>query len=114
MADPRRGGTETERIAVGYGLVVELALKRGAPKPLTGLWTCEVDDHWAVALNGGDEDAKWGGFTIPRFHCAVTFNGFPAGLFHAFGGTIAAGRAANEATFCAALRRALAREETAP
>ena len=107
MADQRRGGTETERIAVGYGLVVELALKRGAPKPLTGLWTCEVDDHWAVALNGGDEDAPWCGFTIPRFYCAVTFNGFPAGLFHAFGGMLAAGRAANEAAFCEALRRAL-------
>ena len=112
MADQRRGGTETERIAVVYGLVVDLAFSRGAPTPLTGLWTCEVDDHWAVALNGGDEDAKWGGFTIPRFHCAVTFNGFPAGLFHAFGGTIAAGRAANEATFCAALRRALDQPST--
>ena len=113
MVNPRRGDEETERIALGYGLVVELALKCGAPKPLTVLWTCEVDDHWAVALNGGDEDAKWCSFTIPRFHCAVTFNGFPAGLFHAFGGQIAAGRAANETTFCAALRRALAREETA-
>ena len=41
-------------------------------------------------------------------------NGWPAGLFHAFGGMIAAGRAANEATFCEALRQALGTEETAP
>lgn len=108
MADPRRGGDDTECIALAYGLVVDLTLKCGAPRPLTGLWTCDLDDHWAVALNGGDADAEWCGFKIPRFHCAVTFNGFPAGLFHAFGGQIAAGRAANERTFCEALRRALA------
>ena len=29
MPDPQRENTQTERIAVGYGLVVDLALKRG-------------------------------------------------------------------------------------
>lgn len=99
----------TERLALAYCLVVELALKCGVPTPLIGLWTCELDDHWAVALNGGTADAEWCGFTLPRFHCAVTFHGFPAGLFNAFGGQIAAGRVANEETFCEALRMALAR-----
>ena len=70
-------------------------------------WERQVDERWHVCVNGhGDPKASTGGTMIPGFTCAVTYNGFPAGLFSPFGGWIADGEAANETTFIDALRRA--------
>lgn len=99
---------ETHVMAIAYGLVIELAIALGVPQPLGGLWTCDVDGRWEVALNGGDEPVDWCGFSVPRFMCAVAFNGWPAGLFGPFGGTLAAGRVANEESLCEALRTKIA------
>ena len=51
------------------------------------------------------------GVVIPPFHFAVWFHGWLAGLFDpARGGAFAAGSAANEEEFKAALRAAMAKE----
>lgn len=46
---------------------------------------------WKIALNGKDFQAK------------IEFNGWPAGIIDPHGGIIAAGEAANEDTFIAAI-----------
>lgn len=46
---------------------------------------------------------------VPAFHCYVEFNGWPAGLLSPYDGTFAAGEAANEETFIAALEQATER-----
>jgi hypothetical protein len=98
-------------IAVAMGLVAELGAALGVSKinELSGVWAHAVDAHWTIALNGHKEPKEHQAMSIPPFYCAVWFNGWPAGLFNAFGGTIAAGSAANERTFCAALKRAIKR-----
>ena len=55
-----------------------------------GLWEFEVGP-WKLQVNGRRE--KIG--DVPPYHAFVEFNGWPAGLIHPYGGTIAAGEAAN-------------------
>jgi hypothetical protein len=81
-----------------------------------GCWEYEIDKHWWVAVNGHTEpvkalsptDVKYDrpGTDVPPFTAYVEFNGWPAGLIDPTGGVLAAGAAANEATFieaCAAV-----------
>jgi len=91
------------------GLIADLGAALGVSRinELPGVWTHEVDDHWTIALNGHKEPKEHESLSIPPFHCTVWYNGWLAGLFNAFGGTIAAGSVANEDTFCEALRRAI-------
>jgi hypothetical protein len=72
---------------------------------LPGCWEHQVDSQWWFALNGKTTPTKCSkGITVPPFHFYVEFNGWPAGIFHITGsGEFAAGTAANEDTFIAAV-----------
>lgn len=79
---------------------------------LPGAWECKIDDAWYVACNGHDEaisvsppDAM--AIDVPPYHFAVWYNGWLAGLFHPYGGEFAAGTAANEEAFTAAVRQSI-------
>lgn len=110
----------TEQIATAFALVADLGYAHGArdigKRP--GCWEHQVDNHWFVALNPhGHPTAKVGGIKpinpeyevmVPPFSVYIEFNGYPAGIIDAHGGIIAHGAAANEQTFCDAVRRAIA------
>lgn len=73
-----------------------------------GCWEYAIDERWWVAWNGHGEHRKNSrGVDVPPYTCAVHYNGWPAGLVNPYGGVIAAGDAANEDTFIAAIESAL-------
>ena len=94
--------------------LLSFAERRGGQhiNSLPGCWIERVDEHWVIGANGHSipEEASPNdcmAVTVPPFHFAVWFNGFPAGLLDpAMGGVFAAGSAANPDEFEAALRRA--------
>lgn len=90
-------------IAEAFVAIIRLAEKLGVKsiKDLPGLWELAIDEHWKIRVNGHKEEID----AIPPFHCAVEFNGWPAGLFSPQGGVIAAGDCANERTFIEACER---------
>jgi hypothetical protein len=74
---------------------------------LPGCWEHRIDDHWWIAVNGHPAVQKSStGKSVPPFSAYVEFCGWPAGIVNPYGGLIAAGDAANEDTFIAALRAA--------
>ena len=93
-------------VSVVMDLLAQLGIQDGVA-PLRGPYVRQIDEHWRVCLNPDEAPYHWGGFTIPRFHCAIEFNGWPAGLLNPFEGTIAAGKVANEEALIAALRAAI-------
>jgi hypothetical protein len=93
-------------------LVGELAAALGVANinRLPGCWEHAIDAHWTIAVNGHQQPIKTStGVEVAPFNVWVEFNGWPAGYFDASGGTLAAGEAANEVTFCEALRGAIRR-----
>lgn len=102
-------------ICEAFVVVAELARASGALAPLTrypGCWEYEVDERWRVALNAHPvpkEASFSNGVPVEPFHCFVTYNGWPAFIFNPYGGVGAAGSAANENTFIAAVRDAIAK-----
>lgn len=79
---------------------------------LPGAWIVELNPRWTIAVNGHNQDAQvkpdqHAEQTIPPFHAAIWYNGWPAGLLHPFDGVIAAGEAANEDALLAALDQAI-------
>lgn len=99
-------------IAVAIMKLADLAIALDAA-PLNkhkGCWEHDIDQRWSVYWNGHGEPQKSSrGVQVPAFTCAVHYNGWPAGLINPYGGIIAAGEAANENTFIAAIEAALAR-----
>lgn len=108
-------------IGEAFVLMAELAEKLGSKpmKDLPGLWEHKIPGvdggEWWWAVNGHeaplcptDRMVK-----VPFGHCYLEWNGWPAGIFTPFGGEICAGSMANEDTFIAALKAAIA-ELTAP
>lgn len=92
-------------------LIARLAEKDGAApiNNLPGCWERQIGDHWWVAINAHGEPKKCSkGADVEPFHCYVQFNGWPAGVFTPYGGVIAAGAAANEESFAAAIEAELA------
>ena len=72
---------------------------------LPGCWESDVDGHWWIAINGHTETVSSSrGQDVPPFSVVIEFNGWPAGIIGPDGGVIAAGGAANEDTFIAALK----------
>ena len=72
---------------------------------LPGCWHREFKP-WAIWMNAHTDTRKGGptgDIEVPPFHCYVEFNGWPAGLINPRGGVIAAGAAANEDSFIAAI-----------
>lgn len=79
---------------------------------LPGCWEHQVDEQWFIALNAHAEPTKCSkGTTVPAFTAYIEFNGWPAGIVNAHGGTIAAGEAANETTLIAAINLAIREAE---
>jgi hypothetical protein len=84
-----------------------------------GCWTRQIGKHWWIAVNGHKQPmkasspkgaSKGDGIMVEPFHCYVEFNGWPAGIFSPYGGALAAGEAANEGTFIAAIDAELAKK----
>ena len=98
---------DEQPVSVVMDLIAQLGIKDGVT-PLVGPYERVLDEHWTLCLNPDTEMYKWRGFEIPRFHCAIEFNGWPAGLINPFAGWIAAGTVANEDALIEALRLALA------
>ena len=98
------------KIPEALSLTVDLALARGAKsiKDLPGCHEMAVDDHWWIAFNGhADPTACSKGAEVPPYSLYIEWNGWPAGILNAGGGTIAAGTLANEDTYIEAVRKAL-------
>lgn len=79
-------------------------------------WEYQVDERWFIALNGHDVPMKLRGrqqVEVQPFRVYIEYNGWPAGVMDYGGGIIAAGEAANEETFIAALQAATARARQA-
>lgn len=95
----------TEKRAL-FLLLADLARKDGA-SPLhkhPACWERQIGQEWWIAVNGHNDKIKCSkGAEVPPCNCYVEFNGWPAGLFDPFDGIIAAGPAANEESFAAAL-----------
>lgn len=67
----------------------------GRPLPKRLLHIGSHDSGWGVTLNPTNERIG----DVEPFNMHITWGGFPAGTIDPFGGIIAAGEAANEATF---------------
>lgn len=90
------------------GLASALSVQR--INELPGCWEHQVNSQWWFAVNGHDGPIKCSNSEEPvqPFHCYVTYNGRPAGVFNPYNGVIAAGEGANEDTFAEALESAIA------
>lgn len=101
--------------------ILELTQAHGVKgiSSLPDAFELEIDETWYLAINGHDEpvdvDPPEGmEVEVPAFHFAVWYNGWPAGILHAFrGGEFAAGAGANPETFVAAVEAHIARMEEA-
>lgn len=97
-----------------FMVVVQLGLalgKRDMSK-LPGCWEHQVDEQWWIALNPHDGNEKCStGAAVPGFSIYIRFNEWPAGLIDPRSGVIAAGAAANEDSFIAAVQAATAKAE---
>ena len=88
-------------------LAMKDGIRRLADLP-DSIYRRQVGESWRVVFNGSEskvtpEDAA----ELDPFHIYVEFNGFPAGVFGPFDGVIAAGTAANEDAFIAAIEAEL-------
>jgi|GEM_PF-2935093 len=74
-----------------------------------GIYQREIGQHWRIVFNGSGEtraeDAR--APKLPPFAVYIEFNGWPAGIIDPSGGIIAAGDAANEDAFIAAIEAEL-------
>jgi len=85
------------------------------------IWTCQIDKHWFIAVNGSIEIQTLGPLDgsehpmlcpVHPFHCGVWFNGFYAGEFDAHDGVLCAGTLANEDTLVEAIDAAIVKART--
>lgn len=92
-----------------FMLIGELAYARGARniKATTGLHRFDIDATWSVAVNPHAEKIE----NVLPYHAMVWFNGWPAGIVFAYGGSIVAGDGANEDSLVKALRAAIDRQK---
>lgn len=97
-----------------FAKVVEMALALGARDVATkpGCWEHAWGEtpEWYVAINPHLEPTDCSrGVTVDPGYLFIAFNGWPAGMLHPGGGAIAAGAAANEDSFIAAVEAETAR-----
>ena len=95
-----------ERMTEVFSKMVDLgvALGRRDIAKLPGCWEEQVDAAWWFAINPHRESVQCSkGAAVPEFTAYVEFNGWPAGFINPHGGTMAAGRIANEDALIAAL-----------
>ena len=113
MTSARSTPDQEPGICAAFMAVAELCEARGE-HPINkyeGCWECTVDERWKLAVNGHKEAkvCSLSDAPIEPFTCYVTFNGWPAFIFNPYGGGGAAGEAANEDTFLAAVKAATER-----
>ena len=70
----------------------------------------DLENGWTYAINASDKPAKSGppdgmAGDVPAYSVGIWWNGWLAGFIDAGGGLFAAGEAANEKTYLAALRK---------
>lgn len=80
---------------------------------LPGAAEVKIDAQWYLAVNGHDAEIEVTppdcmSVSLRPYHFVVWYNGWLAGLFHPFGGSLAAGSAANEGALCAAIEKHIA------
>jgi hypothetical protein len=89
-----------------YGLA--LGMKNISELP--GCWEQKIDENWWIACNGHENPVQCsksaGAATVPPFSFYIEFNGWPAGIVDAGGGSLCAGAIANEETLITALQSA--------
>ena len=96
------------RMSLAFATIVEYVLSHGATRldKVPGCFERDVDERWHIALNAHNEPTKdSSGCPVPAFECAITYNGWPAGIVGPYGGVMAAGSGANEDAFIDALRQ---------
>ena len=105
MTDKQAEGEPLIEMPMVYAKILDYARHLEVEKinELDGLWEAEIDEKWTVKVNGHDFDVE----KVPPFHALVEFNGWPAGIFGLDGGIFAAGEAANEDSFIAAVDEAM-------
>ena len=97
-------------ICEAFGVLAALGCAVGAERFAGSgeCWEHQIDDQWFVAMNTSDAPIDCShGPKVKPYHAFVEFNGFPAGSINPYGGIIAAGDAANEDSFIAAMRAAI-------
>ena len=103
-------GANVAEVFLGLALLAEHD-GVGSINQLPGCWQREFEP-WTIWLNGHEQPRKGGprdDIEVPPYHCYIEFNGWPAGLVTPRGGTIAAGSAANEDSFIAAIETIIGR-----
>ena len=103
------------QICTAFMKIIDLADHLGVKdiQSLRKPWVHIIDEHWTVAVNGQnvlqrvDPMHHMSIDDLLPYHAAVWFNGWLAGIFSPAGGTFAAGTAANEETFAAAIDAAI-------
>lgn len=107
-----------ESIPESFAKVVNLGLELGFEEicNLEGAMIMDVDENWAVALNGHEEPVDvpqkggcMGVSALPPFTIAIFWNGWIAGMVNVHDGAIAFGELANEDTFIEAVEAAIKR-----
>lgn len=93
-----------------FALFDNLGVKQIAHRYAGRCFEHKVDDQWWLAINANRGDVKCAvGVTVPPMRIYVEYNGWPAALLDFTGsGEFVMGSAANEATFIAALQKAVA------
>jgi hypothetical protein len=95
-----------QAISAAFDAIAQYAIAKGHA-PIKGkLYHVKLDDRWEFWVNATDKPQEADGAPVNPYECYVKFNGWPAGLFTPYGGTFAAGSAANEESFCEALKAA--------
>ncbi len=108
-----------QQYTVAFSKVVEFTAALGVKNisELPGCWTHELDQHWHIAVNGHTQGVKAQPtrddmeVEIDPFCCGVWWNGWYAGTISPVDGVIAAGSAANEDTFIAAVQAAITKAQ---
>ena len=112
---------EPEELSETFLLLADLAKARAVPPlaQLPGLWTLRLDENWDIAVNGHRVTIDYAPpdgmeAAVGPFEAVVWWNGWLAAKFTPHGGAFAAGSLANEATFQAAVRKAIADSTAVP
>lgn len=93
-------------ISMAFDEIAQYTIAKGQA-PIKGkLYHAKLDDCWEFWVNATGKREIVEGAQLNPYECYVKFNGWPAGILNPFGGCFAAGDAANEDTFIAALRAA--------
>lgn len=107
MVDEARVKVMPDHVTEAFAEIAALAARLNIRDigHMPGCWEQQIDEHWWIAVNGHCAETKCSfGEAVPPFSAYVRFNGWPAGIISQFDGCLAAGAAANEDAFIAALK----------